>query len=127
VLGAHHVDHIVEMRCIPRPYSGLGRQSWTRACVGRPLGRPDCKFILKKRKKKEGSGGCSVVMRERRIVANGQDAKGFRRGREEEDEVSESDFDWPRLIIHQGASSVYTCLPVAASSAEEYNCSFHLH
>lgn len=35
--------------------------------------------------------------------------------------MSESDFDWPRLIIHQGASSVYTCLPVAASSAEEYS------
>jgi len=65
------------------------------------------------------------MMWERRIVANWQDEKGF--WREEGRKRSESDFDWPRLIIHQGAGSVYTCLPVAASSAEEYNCGFHLH
>jgi hypothetical protein len=49
---AHHVDHKAGMRYIPQPCSGLGKRSWTHACVGR---RPDWR-ILKAKKGKKGRG-----------------------------------------------------------------------
>jgi hypothetical protein len=70
------------MRCIPRPYSGLGRQSWTPACVG----RLDRKIEGKNREKKDEGEGCSVVTGERGIGGNGGDKKRGRMRREGEAE-----------------------------------------
>jgi len=55
VQRAHHACHKVGMRYIPRPYSGPGKQSWTRACVGG--GGPDWKREKKIREKKRGERG----------------------------------------------------------------------
>jgi hypothetical protein len=67
---AHHVCHKVGMIYKPRPCSGPGRQSWTRACV--VGGGPDSDKRKKKEKEKKNRVDRGVFT----------DDKGCEKGRE---------------------------------------------
>lgn len=59
----------------------------------------------KKFEKKRGQGELMWVMWETKVGSEGEGGRREGTGeRRREAEVIESDFDWPRLIIHQGAA-----------------------
>lgn len=61
----------------------------------------------KKIEKKDGSRGVDLGDVETKVGSEGRvEGENGRGERRREAEVIESDFDWPRLIIHQGAAQL---------------------